>query len=274
MIKSSSNQKIDVLTKELVEKELLRYTIQLFKKTEKGLRPYGSGVLAFLHGTNFIITASHVADYLEVDSNQLYIRVSKKGFINVIGIINYTEIETSKGVDLAYIKISSEMLEPLSSSCKFLTIDKFSKHSQLLDGMNYCVVGFPENNIRLDSTQLETGASFYVTRASSNKVYEHYKLNKSDFLIIDMKGKGTDLISGDKKKINTHFYGISGCGLWFLTYNLDPNSNEYWISYKLIGIMTEFKKGKYFCLIANKIHLFLNALTVIEGFKFKEVEPK
>lgn len=274
MIKSQANEKIDKLIRELVEEEIIRFTVQLFHKTEKGLRPYGSGVLAFIHNTHFIISASHVAEYLEVESNQLFIRVSEKRFINVIGVVNYTEIETSQGVDLAYVKISTEMVEPLSNSYRFLTIDKFSKHSQLLDGMNYCVVGFPENNIRLDSAHLETGASFYVTSASSNKVYEHYKLNKSDYLIIDMKGKGTDLISGGKKKINTHFYGISGCGLWFLTYNLNPNSNEYWVSYKLIGIMTEFKKGKFFCLIANKIHLFLDALTVIEGFKFKEVKPK
>ena len=66
------------------------------------------------------------------------------------------------------------------------------------------------------------------------------------------------------------FYGISGCGLWYIMYNLDPNTNKYWVDYRLIGIKTQFRKGKYFCLIANKIHLVIEAFKVIEGFKFRE----
>lgn len=36
--------------------------------------------------------------------------------------------------------------------------------------------------------------------------------------------------------------------------------------------MTEFKNGKYFCLVANKIHLFIEAFKVIEGLKFNEIK--
>ena len=85
-----------------------------------------------------------------------------------------------------------------------------------------------------------------------------------------MKGKGTDVKTKQPTKIEANFYGISGGGLWFLTYNSDENLNVHSIDYKLIGIMTEFKKGKYYCLIANKIHLILEALTVIEGYEFKK----
>ena len=59
--------------------------------------------------------------------------------------------------------------------------------------------------------------------------------------------------------------------LWYLDFNLDPLTNKYWGDYRLIGIMTEFKKGKYSCLIANKIHLFIDAFKTKEGFKFNEV---
>lgn len=34
--------------------------------------------------------------------------------------------------------------------------------------------------------------------------------------------------------------------------------------------MNEFKKGKYFCLVANKIHLLMEGFKINEGFKFKE----
>ncbi len=270
MIKSKSNEETDRLVVELVDNYLLRHTIQFFYKTDAGLRPFGSGVLALIHDTHFILTASHVVDYLKKDDNQLYIRVDKKGYINVLGDIKYTDIDKSKGVDLAYIKLDPQMIPHLIKPYKFLTINKFARHSKMLDGMNYCVIGFPEKNIKFENGSMETGASFYLTSATNENPYNHYKLSKEDYFIVDMKGKGTDVESGKPTIINTHFYGISGCGLWYLIFNLDPNTNKYSLDYRLIGIMTQFKKAKYFCLIANKIHLILEAFKVIEGFKFRE----
>lgn len=75
MIKSRSNKETDKLVVEIVDKYLLRHTIQFFYNTENGLRPFGSGVLAIIHDTHFILTASHVVDFLEKEKNQLYIRV-------------------------------------------------------------------------------------------------------------------------------------------------------------------------------------------------------
>jgi len=271
MIKTKSNDTTDKLVMELINSDLLRFTIQFFYKAEQGLKPFGSGVLAYIHNTYFILTASHVADYLTEEQNELFIRVDKKKYINVIGEIKYTDIDKSKGIDLSYIKIDKDMIEPLSKPYKFLTIAKISKHNRRLDAMNYCVLGFPESNIKFENNTLETGASFYLISASNEKPYTFYNYNMSDFFIVDMKGKGTDIKTGNKSKVNTHFYGISGCGLWYLDFNIDPSTQEYWVDYRLIGIMTEYKKGKYFCLVANKIHLFLEAFTIIEGFKFKEV---
>ncbi len=270
MIKTNSNNETDKLVKDLINSDLLRFTIQFFCKTDKGLRPFGTGVLALIHDTHFILTASHVADHLKEDENELFIQVDKNKYINVIGYIKYTDIDKSQGIDLAYIKIEEGMVELLSKPCKFLTIDKISKHNKMLDASNYCVIGFPEKNIKFDNKIMETGASIYMTSALNEKPYEFYGYNKSDFFLVEMKGKGIDIDSGEKKKVNTHFYGISGCGLWYLDFNIDPHTNKYCIDYRLIGIMTEFKKGKYFCLVANKIHLFIEAFKTIEGFKFRE----
>ena len=55
-----SNSETDELVKYLIDKYLLKFTIQIFYKTKEGLRPYGSGVLAFIHDTHFILTAAHV----------------------------------------------------------------------------------------------------------------------------------------------------------------------------------------------------------------------
>jgi hypothetical protein len=157
VIKSKSNDKTDKVVKDLIESDLLRFTIQFFYKSDEGLRPFGSGVLAYIHNTHFILTASHVADYLTEEQNELLIRVDKKKYINVIGDIKYTYIDKSEGVDLANIKVDKEMIAPLSKPYKFITIDKLSKHNQMLDAMNYCVLGFPETNIKFENNTLETG---------------------------------------------------------------------------------------------------------------------
>lgn len=270
MIKSKSTQETDRLTVELINENIIRHTIQFFHKTDKGLRPFGSGIFALIHDNYFILTCSHVADYFENENSDLFIRVDKKGYINVIGEIKYTDIDKSKGIDLAYIKVDEQMLPHLLKPFRPVTIDKFRKHNQMLDGINYCVLGFPEKNIKFENGTMDTGASFYLTSGANENPYNYYKFDKKNFLIVEMKGKGTDVRTGQTSKVDANFYGISGGGLWFLTYNSDENLNILSVDYKLIGIMTEFKKGKYFCLIANKIHLILEALTVIEGYKFKE----
>ena len=251
MIKTSSNEETDKLVIELVDNFLLRHTIQFFFKKNEKFCPFGSGVLALIHYTHFILTASHVAEYLVKDEYNFYVKVDRSSFIDVSGEIKCTDIELSKGVDLAYIKIDTQMTSLLLKAYKFLTIDKISKHSLRLDGMNYCIVGFPEKNVKFENGSMNTGASFYLTSATNEKPYEYYKLSKEEFFIVDMKGKGIDVKTGKKTIVNTHFYGISGCGLWYLIFNLDLNTNQYWVDYRLIGIMTQFKKSKYFCLIAN-----------------------
>lgn len=269
MIKKPHNKEVDKLIDELIKNKLLRHTIQLFSKTDKGLRPFGSGVLARIHGRHFLLTASHVIGHLETGED-LYLRVDKKSYIVLLGNIKSTDIGKSQGVDLAYVELGKQMIPPLVEPYEFLTIDKISNHNQKLDGVNYCVLGFPEKNIKFEDGSMGTGASVYLTSATNNKPYESYKLSEEDYMILNMNGKAMDFASGKPTKVNAHFYGISGCGLWFLSYYLDPNTGEYSIDYRLIGIMTEFRKGKHFCLIGNKIHLIIKALQVIEGMKFIE----
>ena len=101
MIKAISTLETDNLTVEWINENIIRHTLQFFHKTDKGLRPLGSGVLALIHDNYFILTCSHVADYFEKENADLFIRVDKKGYINVFGEIKYANIDKSKGIDLA-----------------------------------------------------------------------------------------------------------------------------------------------------------------------------
>ena len=266
-------EETDKNVSDLITNRILRHTIQFFIKGEKRLEPYGSGVFARIHDNYFILTASHVADFFEKNPDKdLQIRVGKELFINVLGDIKYTDIEKSKGLDLAYIKIDKQMIKPLSKPYIPLEIDKIRSHNKLFYAMQYCVLGFPEKNITKEDEPFDTGSSFYLTSASKDNRYQRYKYNKKDYIIVDMQGKGTDIKTNKKTKIDTHFYGISGCGLWLLLFYTNPNNGKTEIDYRLVGIMTEFKNSKYFCLVANKIYLLIEALKVIEKYKFKEIK--
>lgn len=265
----------DEIVIDLIDNSISRHTLQFFVKGQKRLEPYGSGVLATIHGDLLIFTASHVTEYLAKNSEEaLLIRVSEKDYINVVGEIKYTDIDKSEGVDLAYIKVDAQMIQPLSIPYVPLTIDKIRSHHNLFYARNYCVYGFPETNITGEDEPLDTGASFYLTSASKDNRYKKYQYDKRDYIIVDIEGKGIDIKTNEKSKINSHFYGMSGGGLWLLLFSRNPTTGKEEVDYRLVGIMTEFKKGKYFCLIANKIFHIIDALRVIEGHKFREVVVK
>ena len=273
MNENKYTEETDRMVSDLITNRILRHTLQFFVRGEKRLKPFGSGVFAKIHNDYFILTASHIADFFEKNPDEdLQIRVGEKLFINVLGDIKYTDIEKSEGVDMAYIKLDKQLIEPLAKPYKPLEIDKVRNHHNLFYAMNYCVLGYPEKNITKEKETFNTGASYFLTSASKDNRYQNYKYDKKDYIIVDMAGKGIDIETNEETKVDTRFYGISGCGLWLLLFYKNPITGKDEVDYRLVGIMTEFKKSKYFCLIANKIILLIEALKVIEKYKFREIE--
>lgn len=262
MEKVKGNSEIDAVLNKLMREEIAPHTCQLFEQGSDGqMKPYASGVLAMLGGTHYLLTASHVTENWSND-HQLFTR-TRKGYVSIVGDLRETDIEKSNGLDLAYIKLDANVVPAIEAGHKFLPISKFRKHSKLLDSTQYCVIGFPTINKKIVDGKLKTGASGYFLHPSADKVYEHYRLNPTTHFALEMKGKGTDLIIGEVGKFKTEHYGLSGCGLWLVLLNSDGTS--YTADFRLVGIMTEFKKGKYHCLIGNRIDVILDALQRYEG---------
>lgn len=265
MEKIKTSKKVDEIYNRIISEKLLDHTCQFFIKKSDGLRPYGSGVFVLIHDVHFIFTASHVANALSDKETDLYIKIGIDEYINVIGRLKYTDTNQVSGIDLAYIKLDKEMIPALVKNYNFLTIDKIRRHDRLLEGAaNYCVLGYPENNIETNDKELLTSAQAYFTLPTNDNPYKYYKLSKVDWIIVKMSGKSQDVETKERLPMNSHLHGISGCGLWLLMPNMTDNSYDY----RLIGIMTEYRKGKYYCLIGNKIHLVLEALELFENMKF------
>ena len=265
MQKLEFNREIDKHLDYLFSNYLVHHTCQFFTKYSKTMKPFGSGVFAYLGGNYYILTASHVTERLD-DNNSLYIKIHD-GYVSVVGDVKGTEINKSNGIDLSYIRLDDRIIPDLKRAYKFIDISKFRRHIKLLDATHYCVVGFPEANLEIKDGKSMTGASIYLMQPCKEKVYDYYKFDLNTFFVLEFKGKGTDIKTGETKKIAGDFYGLSGCGLWFIIVNY--NGKEYDLDYRLIGIMTEFRKGKYYCLIGNRIEIILNEISNTDGLKFK-----
>lgn len=257
---------------EQINSKIMKHTIQFLKIENGKPKPYGSGVFAKIYNDYFIITASHVASFFEDHPNEdLKIKVSNNFFIPVLGEVKYSIIEKSERIDLAYIKLHKQTIIYLSKVYIPVTIDKFRHHNNLLNGTNYCILGYPAINVTKEGEPFNTGAAHFLGSPPINdKPYQLHKFNKRDHIILNVKGKGTDVNTGKKAKIISQFHGISGCGLWLLLIYDNPSTGKTEVDYRLVGIMTEFRTGKYFCVIANRIWLIIEAFKMAEKFTFKE----
>lgn len=270
MYKGSGCKEVDDLINNHLTKKLLRYTVQLYHQVDNTFKPYGSGILVKTDNDYFVFTASHVIG----EEEYVHIRIGMKHWLGLGGDINCTDIEKSNGLDLSFVKLDKNVVPILEKTYSFLEISKISTHNQqLTDGANYCVLGFPEKNYSIENGVVNTGASCFLLRASNDKPYTYYKVDKKNYFFVNLNGKMTDLFTGKKTKIDAKLYGMSGCGLWFVLYYYDRTKCRYGIDYRLIGIVTDIKKGKYFCLMANRIHHILQGLSKYDiYFREKKAE--
>ncbi len=161
LIKEEISGELSAQINQLIQDEILHFTCQLFIRENKMMKPYGSGILATINNSNYILTASHVIDYFMEDENStedLFIRKGG-GYVAIKGDFKGTVISMSDGIDLAYIKIENELFEAVKYNYKFLPLSKFRKHVKLIPAAQYCVLGFPEVNVKHEDDKMHTGAS-------------------------------------------------------------------------------------------------------------------
>jgi hypothetical protein len=238
-------------------------TVQLFTlenlSTPKSL---GTGVLLFTNNKYLILTASHVAE------SSFYV-VAK----NELKFISGEYVEEGRKftgkIDLSYIILDDEVAGFLSQDYKFLSdMDILVSYKPNPNMLNYILVGYLEKTTKIDSTKnmIYTVASTFNLKMANEKAHEFHKINNDYQILLDFKGKLENYKSNKKEKIPDP-YGLSGSGLWGLFHK--PDSQKYELECKLIGIMTEFRKGKYHCLIGNKIEVLVESIERQEKIKIK-----
>lgn len=269
--KVADNKDIDKVIDELIFQQLIPHTCQLFENIDgKGLQPFASSVLVNLGDSFYIFTASHVTEFLQT-GKQLFVKTNT-GYVSIVGEYNETILNKSDNVDLAFFRIDDVIVKDLINVYRFLPISKIRKHNKLLDAAQYCVVGFPEKNKRHEEGRLQTYASAFIVQPCNQKVYNYYGFKEDSSFILEIKGKGIDLKTGMVKKVKDNFHGLSGCGLWLLL--IEKKGDIYSADYRLIGIMTEFRKDKFYCLIGNRVEIILQEIKDSGLVKYREIVIK
>lgn len=250
----------------LITNEIGPYTCQLFKRNaEKEILPFASGVLAELGGSYYILTASHVTEDWS-NENPLFLKIHG-GYISVVGETRGTHIDKKEKIDVAYIKLKDTVVRELMKGNKFLPLFKFRKQATLLFDRDYCVFGYPTVNHKIEDGKLKTTGAAYFVQPCKDKVFEYYELDPLTHYVLEFKGKGVDIKTGESVKIKGEHYGLSGCGLWYVM--LEKDNGKYISDVRLVGIMTEFRRGKYDCLIGNRIEIILASLYNFEGLEYR-----
>jgi hypothetical protein len=233
----------------LIREEIALYTCQLLHKNTAGeLRPYASGVWIMLDGIHYLLTAGHVIEEWG-DDHPLFVEV-KGGYSSISGKGVITDYEQTTRVDIACVRLLDTLVLLLQESYRFWNLDNLFNGTKL-EIYNYFVYGFDEKHT--DEQTLDATATANFVKPLSEKVFNHYQLKPEFHYIVESRGEGLDLQTGDFKKANIAPHGMCGGGLWYVDYV--QHGATYVPSAYLIGILTEYRTGRYQCLIANRAHL-------------------
>lgn len=249
----------------LIQGDIGLCTCQLFKQDSlKGVLPFASGIFVFLGDEFYLLTASHVIEDWS-DSNRLFVKI-KDNYVSIAGKGCGTEMEKEQKIDAAYIKLKPQLVSLLMQWYRFLPYDRFLLDEKKFDEPAYCAFGYPVINKQKEPSGIKTFGSAYYMMSSHDKVFKYYSLNPLTHYVLEFQGKAINIKTEQPEKIKTEHYGLSGCGLWYIIIDLDQDKivSEAF----LIGIMTEFRRGKYDCLIANRIEIVLTMIQNNERANF------
>jgi len=248
---------------ELIDKKLVHRCCQLCIRKDGKYVPYGSAVCLKIGFDYYLLTNAHVATVYSDSSTDLFVKINNKGFVNITGDIVVNDF-SNRNDDVAFIHLAEFSINFLLEAYVFIGPDDIATLDTVNENFKFCALGFQEKD---KTSRLKSSADLYLSRGAKLSVYKKYHYNENDFIIIDLGGRSSDIVSGQKAKINTHFYGMSGGALYLIYYTENPLTFELEINFKLVGILSEYKNGKYLCLVAIKIQLFLQFISKIENKK-------
>jgi hypothetical protein len=240
--------------------KIILSTLVLLVKDKKGnFKAHGTGVLYKNDFQYFIITAAHVLD-------KVHLFALAGNSIRILRGRVKTLLKSNNNIDLCCYNIDLPTVQFLQESYTFISKPRLHLSHAPETFLKYLVVGFPADITKIDlaADKVVLSPHYYNLKMSKENVYSYYSLDSNNQYALDFKGKMENYVKYKKQNIGEP-YGLSGSSLWLI---VQKDDTPYNFDVKLIGIMTEFRKGKYHCLIGYKIKMILSQLDDIGGKVF------
>ena len=245
-------------------KEILKYTPQLYTKLpgeNENIVPEAnaSGVLLFIDGQHFLITAGHILE----DHKPEDIGIMIGNVFNILnGLVKYVRPSTSEladKIDIAVWRLDEEVAETLKTSYKFLPFERIDYNHKIDSDPKYLFVGFPWKKTKPNykERKLLVEPLIFLTKESKRSEYKRLKYERHLNLLLDYRQKKVKDFSTGNIQQQTSPQGISGCGVWYIPKFLNPFQGVP--DFKLVGQIIEQTKEKTI-LIATRIHLVTEVL--------------
>lgn len=233
--------------------QIFKYTPQIFyiENENEPIRPIAlaSCILYENAGNYYLITASHVFEYEEIELNKIGILIND--VLSLLhGFLIYTNDKENK-IDLAIMKLSDHFVKDILEQYSFLNDDFLNINHELINKQQYLMAGFPVSKTRIYDKTHKREELVSLTQPSKDEKYEELNFNRDEHIIVDID-KVKDFDNIELILTPPHLYGVSGSGLWFIPDISQPK-------FSLVAIMTEWhKKNKV--TIGTKIDVAINII--------------
>lgn len=205
---------------------LERRTVAIFKVAEGGApTPEGSGVLIQVADRHFVITAAHVLDLW----GKLSLIVPLAGGMTVNLTACRAEVtKDTEHADFAIIPLTEAMAAVLLQSKAFVRLSEMDAAAATPQGM-HAVFGYPQELSRIAQRGRLSNALFYPTNLMPLP-----DIDPELAIAMEIHAEIEDS-DGDRSRL-PDLRGISGCGMWRLTIDVDDADAWSTDRIRLVGI--------------------------------------
>jgi hypothetical protein len=216
---------------------VLKATVLISRKIDEfvNVDPLGCGVLVYLQGEYFLITAAHLLN--TENWGTLVMPGSQSTTINLQSELCSSYLESKDGhqIDFSILRFYPKMHKYLIIYTP-ITEDEVMMNHQVIERYNYLVSGYPIRKIKRKGKTFEIQHFSFLTRALHRKKFARYGLDEKLHCLVAyhkwFHNYGTNFTF---QAVNPQ--GISGSGLFFI-----PSFNQQQIDalqISLVAVMIE-----------------------------------
>jgi hypothetical protein len=230
-------------------------TVSIREMTTGKPEVLGSGIVAQLYGSTYILTAAHVAE----DIGQLVVPLESK-FVRLFGemwTVSYKEMTEHQNVgDLAVIKLDTSSEAQLLEFYRPITKKEVTTWKEVNSGDILITHGVPASKSKSHAGENRDRPLSYIGLVPNAEKSKALCLDPTTNVALSYNK--SHLMSESGRVTPSKLNGMSGSGLWMV-----PNVLASKPSVLLVGILTEYRAstiiGIHICIAAELLRDLCNA---------------